>query len=128
MHLDAFEQLVHLVVAELLAEAGQDVSQLAGADKAVAVLVKHLEAADELFGRAGGLEAVGSVEDVEKRVVVDVLGRGVGEVGHFGLGWVLAERTEEVAERLARDGAGALLVEERKGLLVLCVRLGERSR
>jgi hypothetical protein len=35
---------------------------------------------------------------------------------------VLAQRAEEVAERLARHGAGALLVEERKGLFVLCAR------
>ena len=46
--LDALEELVNLVVRELLAERGEDVLELALADVAVVVLVKHLKSADEL--------------------------------------------------------------------------------
>lgn len=48
-HSDALEQLVHLLVAELLAQAGKHVAQLAHANVARALLVKDLEAAHELF-------------------------------------------------------------------------------
>lgn len=37
----------------------------------------------------------------------------------FSLCWILTEGAEEVADGLARDGVNALLVEERKCLLVL---------
>lgn len=90
VNLDTLEQLVDLIVAQLLSQAGQDISQLSSADKAIALLVEHLEAADELFWCSCWLEAVGAVEDVEERVVVDLLGCCVGEVGDFSLGRILA--------------------------------------
>lgn len=45
---EALEELVDLVVGHLLAQLGEDVAQLAGANEAVAGLVEHLEALDEL--------------------------------------------------------------------------------
>lgn len=123
MNLNTFKQLIHLVIAQLLTQARQDIPQLSSTNKPISILVKHLESPDELFGCAGWLEPVWSVENVEERVVVDLLRCCVGEVGNFGLGRVLAESTKKVTERLARDGASASLVEQRKGFFVLCVRL-----
>jgi hypothetical protein len=71
LHGEALEEFVDLLVGHLLAELGEDVAELAGADKAVAGLVKHLEALDKLVGGAGRLPPVGAVEDLEKLVVVD---------------------------------------------------------
>lgn len=50
-HLDALEQLVYLLVAQLLAQGCKDVSQLAYTDVSVALLVKDLEASNELLCR-----------------------------------------------------------------------------
>lgn len=87
LYREALEELVDLLVRHLLAELGKDVAELAGADHAVASLVEHLEALDELLcvsvfilGRlsgavrtssAGGLPAVGAVQDVDELVEVD---------------------------------------------------------
>jgi hypothetical protein len=49
LHREALEELVDLLVRHLLAELGEDVAELAGADHAVAGLVEHLEALDELL-------------------------------------------------------------------------------
>jgi len=45
---EALEELVDLLVRHLLAELGEDVAELTGADEAVACLVEDLEALDEL--------------------------------------------------------------------------------
>jgi hypothetical protein len=42
------------------------------------------------------------------------------DLGHFSLGWVLAEGAEEIAQCLSWNSACALLVEEREGLLIFC--------
>ena len=123
MNLNTFKQLIHFVITQLLAQARQDIPQLSSTNESVSILVKHLESSDELLGCAGWLEPVWSVENVEERVVVDLLRCCVGEVGNFGLGRVLAESAKKVTERFARDGASASLVEQRKGFFVLCVRL-----
>lgn len=65
------EELVHLVVRHLLAEVCQDILELADADEARHVLVKHLEAAAVLFGLAGLTEAAGAVQDALERLKVD---------------------------------------------------------
>lgn len=48
-HLHALEELVDLLVAQLLAQAGKDIAELASANEAVALLVKHLEAPNEFL-------------------------------------------------------------------------------
>gem|GEM_PF-5438752 len=68
---DAFEELVDFFVRELLAQAREDVAQLADANVACAVLVKHLESADKLLRRARWLESVGPVQDVGERREID---------------------------------------------------------
>ena len=84
--LHALEQLVDLLVAHLLAQLRQHVAQLARADEPVALLVEHLEPADELLCAASasqpaptrivrtwrprGLEAVRPVQDGQERLVV----------------------------------------------------------
>lgn len=68
---DAFEELVDFFVRELLAQAREDVAQLADANVACAVLVKHLESADKLLRRACRLESVGPVQDVGERREID---------------------------------------------------------
>lgn len=128
VNLDALEQLIHLIVAELLTQAGEYISQLSCTDETVAILIKHLEAANELLWCPCGLESVWSIEDVEEGCVVYVLWRGVGQVGNLGLGRVLAQCTEEIAERLAGDGTGSLLVKEGKCFLVLCVGLSHQHQ
>ena len=67
----ALEQLVDLLLAHLLTQVGQDVFDLALADKPAAVLVEHLEAADVLFDIKGLAEAAGAVEDLGEGVEVD---------------------------------------------------------
>lgn len=71
----ALEQLVDLLLAHLLAQIGQDVLDLALADKSAAVFVKHLEAANVLLNVEGLAEAAGAVEDLGEGVEVDCRGR-----------------------------------------------------
>jgi hypothetical protein len=65
------EQLVHLLVAHLLAQVGQDVSQLPDADEARHILVKHLEAAAVLLRLAWVAESAGAVQYAGKGVEID---------------------------------------------------------
>lgn len=71
---DALEELVDLGVGELLAQVGEDVAELALRDEAGAVLVKDLEAVDELVAGACGLEAVRAHQDLDEGVKVDGVG------------------------------------------------------
>lgn len=60
---DGFQELVHLLVAHLFSQVGQDVSQLSYTNEACHVLIKHLKAATIFFGFAWVSEAAGSIED-----------------------------------------------------------------
>lgn len=128
VNLNTFEQLVHLVIAQLLAQARQNISQLSCTDESISILVEDLEASDELVRCSCGLEAIRSVKNVEERVVVDVFGCSVGKVRNFGLGRVLTECPKKVTERFACDGTGAFLVEEGESFFVFCVGLWVRVR
>ncbi len=68
---DRLEQLVHLVVAHLLAQVREDVAQLADADEARHVLVEDLEAAAVLLRLARVAEAAGPVEDLGEGFEID---------------------------------------------------------
>jgi hypothetical protein len=67
----ALEQLIHLLLAHLLAQVGQNVLDLALADKAAPVLVEDLEAADVFLDIKGFAEAAGAVENLGEGVEVD---------------------------------------------------------
>ena len=47
--LNALEQLINLLVRHLLAELGEDISQLSGTDITVSFLVENLETTDKLL-------------------------------------------------------------------------------
>merc|ERR1712098_762800 len=102
---DAFEELVDFFVRELLAQAREDVAQLADANVACAVLVKHPESADKLLRRARWLESVGPVQDVGECREIDLRGSTRREARHLGLRRVLAQRTQQVAEILTQNRA-----------------------
>jgi hypothetical protein len=67
----ALKQLIHLLLAHLLAQICQDVLDLAFADEARAVLVKHLEAANVLLDIEWFTEPAGAVEDLGEGFEVD---------------------------------------------------------
>lgn len=46
--LDAFEQLVHFLLTQLLTETSEHVFELTLANESIALLVKHLEPTNEL--------------------------------------------------------------------------------
>ena len=48
-HLHASEKLVNLRIRHLLSKLGEDVSQFAYSDKAITLLVKNLETANEFL-------------------------------------------------------------------------------
>jgi hypothetical protein len=99
------DHLVDLVVGELLADAGHDVSKLSGGDEAVVVAVEDLESLADLLLGVGVLhlarhhgEELGKVNGA---VVV-----GIDLVDHvlqLRLGGVLAERAHHSAELLSGD-------------------------
>lgn len=70
-NLHTLEQLIHLLITQLLSKARKDISELARANVPISFFVEHLEAPDEFLGCSGGLEAIGSVQDVEEGVEVD---------------------------------------------------------
>jgi hypothetical protein len=59
--IDSFEQLIHLLVAHLLAQIRQDISQLSDTNETCHVLIEDLEAAAVFFGFAGIAEATGTI-------------------------------------------------------------------
>ena len=69
--IDCLEQLIHLLVAHLLAQICQDVSQLTYTDEAGHVFVEYLEAAAVFFRLARISETAGSVKDFAERIEVD---------------------------------------------------------
>jgi hypothetical protein len=66
-----FEQLVDFLVRHFLAQVGQDVLELADADEACHVLIKHLETAAVLIGLARLAEPTGAVKDALECLEVD---------------------------------------------------------
>ena len=69
--IDGFQQLVHLLIAHLLAQVREDVAELAHADEARQVLVEDLEPPAVVFGFAGVAEAAWTVQDLGEGVEVD---------------------------------------------------------
>ena len=67
----ALKQLLHLLLAHLLAQVRQNVLDLALSDEARAVFVEDLEPPDVLFDVEGLAEAAGAVEDFGEGVEVD---------------------------------------------------------
>ena len=67
----ALEQLIHFLLAHLLAQVGQNVLDLALANEPRAILVKDLESADVLFDIERLAEAAGPVEDLGEGLKVD---------------------------------------------------------
>jgi hypothetical protein len=68
---NSLEELVHLVIAHLLAEICQDVTQLTDTDEASHVLVEDLKTAAVFFGLAGISETARSVKDFAEGIEVD---------------------------------------------------------
>lgn len=68
---NSLEQLIHLIVAHLLAKIRQDVSELTDTDETSHLLVKDLEAAAVLFWLAWVAETARSVQDLLEGVKVD---------------------------------------------------------
>jgi len=60
---NGLEQLIHLVIAHLLAKICEDVSKLTNTDKSGHLLVEDLETTAVLFWLARVAEAARSVED-----------------------------------------------------------------
>ena len=69
--LNALEQFIDFLIAQLLTQAAENVPQLPDTNVSVPFLVKHLKSANEFLGCAGRLEAVGPVKDVEEGIEVD---------------------------------------------------------
>lgn len=67
----ALEQLIHLLLAHLLSQIRQDVLDLAFANEARPVLVKHLEATDVFLDVERFAEATGAVEDFGEGLEID---------------------------------------------------------
>lgn len=70
-NLHTLKQLINLLITKLLSKRREHISQLPSTNVSIPFLVKHLETADKLLGRTGGLEAVWPVQDVQKGVKVD---------------------------------------------------------
>ena len=62
--IDSLQQLIHLLIAHLLPQIRQDVSQLAHSNKASQILVEDLETSAVFFWFARVTETAGSVEDL----------------------------------------------------------------
>jgi hypothetical protein len=82
----ALKQLIHLFLAHLLAQIRQDVLDLALADEARAVLVKHLEPADVLLDVEGLAEPAGPVEDLAEGFEIDCGALAMHGLGVDGMG------------------------------------------
>ena len=95
----ALKQLVHLLLAHLLAQIRQDVLDLALADEPRAVLVKHLEAADVLFDVEGLAEAAGPVEDLAEGFEIDCGGLVMHGVGRTAWVWTYSLRLRRAQGR-----------------------------
>jgi hypothetical protein len=138
----ALKQLIHLLLAHLLAQICQDVLDLAFADEARAVLVKHLEAANVLLDIEWFTEPAGAVEDLGEGFEVDcgellvgatarrgsreltVCANAALQVANLSERGVLPACAQQVAERGAVDFAVAALVEELEGFAVVGRGLG----
>ncbi len=116
------DHLVHLLVSELLAEVGHDVSQLGGGDESVTVLVEHLECLKDLLLRVSVLHLTGhhGQELGEINGAVAICIDLVDHVSELGLGGVLSKGSHDGSKLLGGDGAITVLVEEGERLLELC--------
>lgn len=67
------------------------------------------------------LEAVRSIEDRQEGLVVHFSRRRIDDICNLGLGWILAQCAEEIAQGFPGDSTRAFLIEEGKRLLVFCI-------
>merc|ERR1719389_794181 len=115
------DHLVNLLIGELLAKVGHDVTKLSSGDETVAVLVEHLEGLLDLLLGVGVLHLTS--HQVQELGEVDGAGAiGIDLVDHvleLSLGGVLAEGAHDSSKLLGGDGAIAILVEKGEGLLEL---------
>mmetsp|Transcript_26522 Transcript_26522/g.70382 ORF Transcript_26522/g.70382 Transcript_26522/m.70382 type:complete len:204 (-) Transcript_26522:20-631(-) len=125
------DHLIHLFVRQLLAQVRHHVAQLCCADEAVAVAVEDLEGLDELLLGVRVLHLPGH-EAEELREVDGSVAIGIHFVDHvleLRLGGVLPQGAHHRAQLLRGDGAIAVLVKKREGLLELGdLLLGELVR
>lgn len=148
----SLEQLVDLLLRHLLAQVGQDVLELANADEACHVFIKHLKATAIFLGLARVAESARSVQDALERLEVDCGGRmsaslritssgpslaqgaavkaptfaskALFQLLDLGQRGVLAAGSQQIAERVDGAAAVAALVEQGKCLLVVGRGLG----
>ena len=115
--MNAAQELVDLLIRQLLAQRGEDVFEFSDGDPTSLIAIKDLEASHEVVDRTSGRIAARSIEDADERVEV-YLSWCVGlELSDVGLGRILAERSQQIAEVLTPNRALAGLVEQRKGFL-----------
>jgi len=115
------DHLINLIISELLADGGHDMSKLSSRNETVVVTVEHLESLADLLLRVGILHLARhhgeELRKVDGAIVVSV--NLVDHVLKLGLGGVLAERAHDGAELLGGDLTITILVKEGEGLLEL---------
>merc|ERR1740121_2443437 len=108
--------------------------QLCRADEAVPITIEYLEGFDQLLLCIRVLH-LSRHERQELRKINGAIAIGVDLVDHvleLSLCWILSKRPHHCAQLLGRDGAIAILVKEREGLLelgdlLLCELIGHGS-
>ena len=136
---DGFQRLsVSLQHLQLsFSEIGHDVAQLGSADEAVAITIEDLEGFNQLLFSVGILHLARHQRQElgEVNCSVAICVNLVDHVLQFSLGGVLIQRSHHGSQLFGGDGAIAILVEQREGLLELCdllfsqlVRHGKVSR
>ena len=120
----ALEQLIHLLIGQLLTQAGEDIAQLTAGNQAIVILVKDLEALDEFLNRALGLgtrHRLGLDNLVEEDVKGDGLLLLFDQFGNLRLCGIEADGAQQVSDRRRFDGTITLLVIQRECFLILYI-------
>merc|ERR1719384_2568704 len=113
---------IYLLVGEFFPEIGHDMAQLCRADESIPITIENFEGFDEfLFGvcilhfSSHERQELGEIDRA-----VSICVHFVYHVLELSLRWILPQGSHHGAELLRGDGAIAILVKEREGLLELC--------
>lgn len=113
------EELLNLIIGQLLAQRGEQMSQLSRGNETAGVLIEVAQPLDEVVSRVGGTllrdGLVDRQEHLERHALVRL--QLHGELLHVRLGRILAQRAQALADLLLLDLAIAAVIEQVEGLL-----------
>jgi len=118
--IDSLQQLIHFLIAHLLPQVCQDISQLTHADVSREILVENLETATVFFWLAWVTESARSVENLGECLEVEITADILLQFSDLVQCRILTACSEQISQLVQLHTLGTTLVEELECFSVVC--------